>query len=243
MFCKYGHPMVLRDGQYGEFYGCSAYPSCKETESIYSSNSRSKPEKNYSKSIFLGIVDILLKASFIKAGYGRQYRLAKKTTKYVYKKANSPHKKTNLNYKGKTYTKSTKTNPNYRKSTSSASSAKKPTAPKKKATRRNSAKNVNTDNLKITKSQEDKMYRLLENIRDTDLEIKIINKLDSNITRKEYKLLVEEIETFLLDRKTDSEKKKKRTTELEKLDQQDNFLHEPTLEDLEALEEESLDGI
>mgnify|MGYP001347032797 CR=1 FL=1 len=114
-FCKYGHHMVLRDGQYGEFYGCSAYPSCKETKSIYSSSSGNRPKKNYSKSIFLGIVDVLLGASFSKSGYGRQYRLAKKTTKYVYKKSTSTYKKPNSNYKNQNYANRNKTTSQYYK--------------------------------------------------------------------------------------------------------------------------------
>jgi hypothetical protein len=33
--CPHGHgPMVKRDGQYGEFYGCNNYPSCKHTEQV-----------------------------------------------------------------------------------------------------------------------------------------------------------------------------------------------------------------
>jgi len=31
IICRNGHPMVLRNGRYGQFYGCSNYPTCKET--------------------------------------------------------------------------------------------------------------------------------------------------------------------------------------------------------------------
>lgn len=30
-----GHPLVLRHGKYGEFYGCSNYPKCRFTENIH----------------------------------------------------------------------------------------------------------------------------------------------------------------------------------------------------------------
>jgi hypothetical protein len=234
--------MVLRDGQYGEFYGCSAYPSCKETKSIYSSSSGNRPKKNYSKSIFLGIVDVLLGASFSKVGYGRQYRLAKKTTKYVYKKSTSTHKKPSSSYKNQNYTNRNKTNSQYYKQSNSGSSSTTPTQSKKKTssqTKTSQSKTIkkkNTDNLSITKSQEDKMERLLEMIRGTDLEMKIFNKFDSNTTRKEYKLLVEEIENYLQDRKKRNQKEKAISKKLDELDRREDLPDEPTLEDLIELE-------
>lgn len=242
-FCKYGHQMVLRDGQYGEFYGCSAYPSCKETKSIYSSSSGNKPKKNYSKSIFLGIVDVLLGASFSKAGYGRQYRIAKKTTKYVYKKSTSTYKKPNSNYKNQNYTNRNKTTSQYYKQSNSTSSSNSSTQSKKKtpsqtkSSQSKAIKKKNTDSLRITKSQEDKMERLLEMIRGTDLEMKIFNKFDSNTTRKEYKLLVEEIENYLHDRKKREQKEKAFSKKLDELDRREVFPDEPTLEDLIELED------
>tara|TARA_B100001564_G_scaffold351438_1_gene357299 strand:+ start:1018 stop:1755 length:738 start_codon:yes stop_codon:yes gene_type:complete len=243
-FCKYGHHMVLRDGQYGEFYGCSAYPSCKETKSIYSSSSGNRPKKNYSKSIFLGIVDVLLGASFSKSGYGRQYRLAKKTTKYVYKKSTSTYKKPNSNYKNQNYANRNKTTSQYYKQSNSASPSNTPTQSKKKTpsqtktSQNKTIKKKNTDNLRITKSQEDKMERLLEMIRGTDLEMKIFNKFDSNTTRKEYKLLVEEIENYLHDRKKREQKEKAISKKLDELDRREVVPDEPTLEDLIELEDE-----
>jgi len=242
-FCKYGHHMVLRDGQYGEFYGCSAYPSCKETKSIYSSSSGNRPKKNYSKSIFLGIVDVLLGASFSKYGYGRQYRLAKKTTKYVYKKSTSTHKKPNSNYKNQNYANRNKTTSQYYKQSNSASSSntltqsKKKTPSQTKTSQNKAIKKKNTNNLRITKSQEDKMERLLEMIRGTDLEMKIFNKFDSNTTRKEYKLMVEEIENYLHDRKKSDQKEKTISKKLDELDRREVVSDEPTLEDLIELED------
>jgi len=32
--CSCGEPMVLKNGEFGKFYGCTAYPSCKETVQI-----------------------------------------------------------------------------------------------------------------------------------------------------------------------------------------------------------------
>jgi len=230
--------MVLRDGQYGEFYGCSAYPSCKETKSIYSSSSGSRPKKNYSKSIFLGIVDVLLGASFSKAGYGRQYRLAKKTTKYVYKKSTPTYKRPNPNYTNRNKT----TSQNYKQANSVSSSnapkrSKKKTSSQTKTPQSKTIKKKNTDNLRITKSQEDKMERLLEMIRGTDLEMKIFNKFESNTTRKEYKLLVEEIENYLHDSKKREQKEKAISKKLDELDRREDFLDEPTSEDLAQLED------
>lgn len=34
VYCPKGHPMVIRSGRYGEFYGCTKYPNCKETLSL-----------------------------------------------------------------------------------------------------------------------------------------------------------------------------------------------------------------
>ncbi len=36
VFCSCGKPMVIREGKYGKFYGCSAYPDCKEIKPISS---------------------------------------------------------------------------------------------------------------------------------------------------------------------------------------------------------------
>ena len=182
-------------------------------------------------------------ASFSKAGYGRQYRIAKKTTKYVYKKSTSTYKKPNSNYKNQNYANRNKTTSQYYKQSNSISSPNTPTQSKKKtpsqtkSSQSKAIKKKNTDNLRITKSQEDKMERLLEMIRGTDLEMKIFNKFDSNTTRKEYKLLVEEIENYLHDRKKREQKEKAVSKKLDELDRREVFPDEPTLEDLIELED------
>ena len=81
------------------------------------------------------------------------------------------------------------------------------------------------------------MERLLEMIRGTDLEMKIFNKFDSNTTRKEYKLLVEEIENYLHDRKKREQKEKAISKKLDELDRREVVSDEPTLEDLIELED------
>ena len=81
------------------------------------------------------------------------------------------------------------------------------------------------------------MERLLEMIRGTDLEMKIFNKFDSNTTRKEYKLMVEEIENYLHDRKKSEQKEKTISKKLDELDRREVVSDEPTLEDLIELED------
>ena len=44
--CPKGHKMLIRNGRYGKFYGCSEYPDCHETRPF---NTKSK-SKNKSKS-------------------------------------------------------------------------------------------------------------------------------------------------------------------------------------------------
>jgi DNA topoisomerase-1 len=39
---KCGHPMVVRRGRYGEFLACSAYPECKNTQSLNSNSANHK---------------------------------------------------------------------------------------------------------------------------------------------------------------------------------------------------------
>ncbi len=36
IFCSCGKPMLIRDGKFGKFYGCSGYPECKEIKPISS---------------------------------------------------------------------------------------------------------------------------------------------------------------------------------------------------------------
>ena len=118
------------------------------------------------------------------------------------------------NYKNQNYANRNKTTSQYYKQSNSTSSSNSPTQSKKKtlsqtkSSQSKAIKKKNTDNLRIKKSQEDKMERLLEMIRGTDLEMKIFNKFDSNTIRKEYKLLVEEIENYLHDRKKENRKRK-----------------------------------
>lgn len=45
--CPKGHKMLIRNGRYGKFYGCSEYPDCRETRPF---NTKSKSKKNKSKS-------------------------------------------------------------------------------------------------------------------------------------------------------------------------------------------------
>lgn len=37
---KCGNPLILRKGQYGEFYGCSGYPQCKFKKSTMNKKSK-----------------------------------------------------------------------------------------------------------------------------------------------------------------------------------------------------------
>ena len=45
--CRRGHKMVVRSGRYGQFYGCSKYPRCKETKPLTARTT--KPKKTNSK--------------------------------------------------------------------------------------------------------------------------------------------------------------------------------------------------
>ena len=45
--CPKDHKMLIRNGRYGKFYGCSEYPDCRETRPL---NTKSKSKKSKSKS-------------------------------------------------------------------------------------------------------------------------------------------------------------------------------------------------
>jgi DNA helicase-2/ATP-dependent DNA helicase PcrA len=46
LICDQGHKMVLRNGKYGKFYGCSAFPKCKETVNMGKARKMAEEARN-----------------------------------------------------------------------------------------------------------------------------------------------------------------------------------------------------
>ena len=55
--CRCGAEMVLRNGKYGKFYGCSTFPKCRQTAKFNGGNGKPEPKKDitwskYQEAIF-----------------------------------------------------------------------------------------------------------------------------------------------------------------------------------------------